>query len=154
MAPQVGDTAPDFTVRDQNHEEMTLSSFRGRKNVLVVFYPFAFSGLCTNELRKVRDDLPLFQNDDVQIVAVSSDPTYALKAWGEAEGYAFPLLSDFWPHGDVARGYGVFDDARGMAVRGTFLVDREGVVRFAEVNGPGEMRDQEEWKRALAEVST
>lgn len=153
MAVQVGDTAPDFTVRDQNHEEVTLSSFRGSRNVLVVFYPFAFSGLCTNELRMVRDDLPAFQNDDVQVVAVSTDPTYTLKAWQDAEGYQFPLLSDFWPHGDVAKEYGVFDDARGMAVRGTFLVDREGIVRFAQVNGPGEMRDQEEWKAALAQVS-
>lgn len=153
MPVQVGDTAPDFTVRDQNHQDVTLSSFRERKHVLLVFYPFAFSGLCTNELRMVRDDLPSFQNDDVQLLAVSTDPTYTLKAWAGAEGYQFPLLSDFWPHGDVAKEYGVFDDARGMAVRGTFLVDRQGIVRFAEVNGPGEVRDQVAWKAALAEVS-
>ncbi len=153
MAVQQGDTAPDFTVRDQNNEETSLSSFRGRKNVLLVFYPFAFSGLCTNELCMVRDDLPSFQNDDVQLLAISTDPTYTLKAWAGAEGYEFPLLSDFWPHGDVSKEYGVFDDTRGMAVRGTFLVDREGIVRFAEVNGPGEVRDQDGWKRALAEVS-
>jgi len=153
MAVQQGDTAPDFTVRDQNNEETSLSSFRGRKNVLLVFYPFAFSGLCTNELCMVRDDLPSFQNDDVQLLAVSTDPTYTLKAWAGTQGYQFPLLSDFWPHGDVSKEYGVFDDTRGMAVRGTFLVDREGIVRFAEVNGPGEVRDQDGWKRALAEVS-
>lgn len=153
MAVQVGDTAPDFTVRDQNQEEVALSSFRGTKSVLLVFYPFAFSGLCTSELCMVRDDLPSFQNDDVQLLAVSTDPTYTLKAWAGAEGYQFPLLSDFWPHGDVAKEYGVFDDARGMAVRGTFLVDREGIVRFAEVNGPGEVRDQSAWKSALAEAS-
>lgn len=153
MAVHVGDTAPDFTVRDQNHQDVTLSSFRGNKHVLLVFYPFAFSGVCTKELCTVRDDLPSFQNDDVQLLAVSTDPTYTLKAWAGAEGYQFPLLSDFWPHGDVAKDYGVFDDARGMAVRGTFLVDREGIVRFAEVNGPGEARDQAGWKSALAEVS-
>jgi len=153
MAVQVGDTAPDFTVRDQNHEDVTLSSFRSRKNVLLVFYPFAFSRGCTKELCMVRDDLPSFQNEDVQLLAVSTDPTYTLKAWAAAEGYQFPLLSDFWPHGDVAKEYGVFHEKRGMAVRGTFLIDREGIVRFAEVNGSGEMRDQVAWKAALAEVT-
>lgn len=153
MAVQVGDTAPDFTVKDQNNQQVTLSSFRGNKHVLLVFYPFAFSRVCTSELCMVRDDLPSFQNDDVQLLAVSTDPTYTLKAWAGSEGYQFPLLSDFWPHGDVAKEYGVFDESRGMAVRGTFLVDRDGVVRFAEVNRPGEARDQNAWKSALAEVS-
>ncbi len=153
MSVQVGDAAPDFTVRNQDHEDVVLSSFRSRKNVLLVFYPFAFSGICTNELRLVRDDLPSFQNDDVQLLAVSTDPTYTLKAWAGVEGYQFPLLSDFWPHGDVAALYGVFDEKRGMAVRGTFLIDREGIVRFAEVVAAGQMRDQEAWKSALAAVT-
>lgn len=153
MTVQVGDSAPDFTVRDQNNEEVALSSFRGRKNVLLVFYPFAFSSLCTNELTLVREDLPSFQNDDVQLLAISTDPTYTLKAWAGAEGYEFPLLSDFWPHGEVSKLYGVFNDTRGMAVRGTFLIDREGIVRFAEINGSGEARDQGAWKAALAEIS-
>ncbi|CAN5269442.1 peroxiredoxin [soil metagenome] len=152
MTVQVGDSAPDFTVRDQNNEEVALSSFRGRKNVLLVFYPFAFSSLCTNELTLVREDLPSFQNDDVQLLAISTDPTYTLKAWAGAEGYEFPLLSDFWPHGDVAAMYGVFNSKRGTALRGTFLVDRDGMVRFAEINGPGEMRDQDVWRSALAQV--
>ncbi|MBA2415573.1 MAG: peroxiredoxin [Geodermatophilaceae bacterium] len=153
MTVHVGDTAPDFTVRNQNHEDVTLSSFRGRKLVLLVFYPFAFSRLCTSELCMVRDDLPSFQNEAVQMLAVSTDPTYTLKAWAGAEGYTFPLLSDFWPHGEVAKLYGVFNDTRGMAVRGTFLIDREGIVRFAEINGSGEARDQGAWKAALAEIS-
>ena len=152
MAPQVGTTAPDFTLKDQNKQEVMLSSFRGDRNVLVVFYPFAFSGICTGELRAVRDDLPSFQNDDVQILAVSVDHTFTLKAWADAEGYQFPLLADFWPHGEVARAYGVFNDAAGFSVRGTFLVDRTGTVQFAEVNGPGEARDQGAWKKALAAV--
>ncbi|MBO0874656.1 MAG: peroxiredoxin [Pseudonocardia sp.] len=152
MAPQVGSEAPDFTLRNQNNEEVTLSSFRGKQNVLVVFYPFAFSGICTGELCAVRDDLAAFQNEDVQILAVSVDHPYALKAWSQAENYDFPLLSDFWPHGAVAKEYGVFEDSRGMAVRGTFLVDKSGAVRFAEVNAPGEARDQSAWKKALAAV--
>jgi len=152
VAPEVGTEAPDFTLKDQNNQEVTLSSFRGERAVLVVFYPFAFSGICTGELCAVRDDLSSFQNDDVQILAVSVDHAFALKAWSIAEGYEFPLLADFWPHGEVAQAYGVFNDGAGFAVRGTFLVDKTGVVRFAEVNGPGEARDQEAWKKALAAV--
>ncbi|MFR9804434.1 peroxiredoxin [Pseudonocardia sp. RS010] len=150
MAPEVGTKAPDFTLKDQDKQEVSLSSFQGDKAVLVVFYPFAFSGICTGELCTVRDDLSSFQNDDVQILAVSTDPTFSLKAWATAENYTFPLLSDFWPHGEVAKAYGVFNEGAGMAVRGTFLVDTDGVVRFAEVNQPGEARDQEGWKKALA----
>jgi peroxiredoxin len=153
MAPEAGTEAPDFTLKDQNNQDVTLSSFRGERNVLLVFYPFAFSGICTGELCAVRDDIGSFQNDDVQVLAVSVDHVFALKAWANAEGYTFPLLSDFWPHGAVAKSYGVFQEDRGMAVRGTFLIDKSGVVRFAEVNQPGEARDQEAWKKALAAVA-
>src|SRR5437867_4324079 len=142
MAVEVGTQAPDFTTRNADGEEVTLSSYRGEKAVLLVFYPFAFSRICTGELCQVRDDLPRFQNDDVQVLAISTDPTFTLKAFAYAEGYQFPLLSDFWPHGAIAQRYGVFNDKAGMAVRGTFLIDKQGVVRFAEVNAPGEARDQ------------
>ena len=153
MAPEVGSEAPDFTVRDQNNQEVTLSSFRGRQAVLLVFYPFAFSGICKGELYAVRDDLADFQNDDVQILAISTDHPYALKAWSESQGFDFPLLSDFWPHGEVSQAYGVFVEARGMASRGTFLVDKEGTIRFAERNGPGEPRDQSGWRKAVAALA-
>jgi len=149
MAPQVGSEAPDFTLRNQNNEEVTLSAFRGKRKVLVVFYPFAFSGICTTELCSVRDDLSAFQNDDVQILAVSVDHPFTLKAWSDNQEYRFPLLSDFWPHGAVAESYGVFNSDAGMAIRGTFLVDKDGVVRFAEMNGPGEGRDADEWREAI-----
>ncbi len=152
MAPEVGTQAPDFTLKDQNNQEVALSSFRGERSVLVVFYPFAFSGICTGELCAVRDDLSSFQNDDVQILAVSVDHPFTLKAWADAQGYEFPLLADFWPHGAVAQDYGVFNDAAGFALRGTFLVDRSGRVQFAEVNGPGQPRDQDAWKKALAAI--
>jgi peroxiredoxin (alkyl hydroperoxide reductase subunit C) len=152
MAPEVGTEAPDFTLKDQNNQEVTLSSFRGERNVLVVFYPFAFSGICTGELCAVRDDLSTFQNEDVQILAVSVDHPFTLKAWSDAQGYEFPLLADFWPHGKVAQDYGVFNAEKGFALRGTFLVDKTGVVRFAEVNAPGEARDQDAWRKALATV--
>ena len=153
MAPQVGTEAPDFTVKDQNNQDVTLSSFRGERNVLVVFYPFAFSGICTGELCAVRDELADFQNDDVQILAVSVDHPFALKAWSQAQGFDFPLLSDFWPHGEVAKAYGVFNEKAGMALRGTFLVDAEGNIAFAEVNSPGDVREQSGWKDAVDKLA-
>jgi mycoredoxin-dependent peroxiredoxin len=148
MPVQVGDQAPDFTLKDQNNQEWTLSALQAKRHVLVVFYPFAFSGICTGELDQLRDELGEWAG--VQVLAVSVDPVYALKAWSEQRGYDFPLLSDFWPHGKVAQGYGVFNDKSGMANRGTFLVDTDGVIRFAEMKGPGEPRDQIIWKQALA----
>ena len=153
MSPEVGTEAPDFTLKNQDREDVALSSFRGERSVLVVFYPFAFSGICTGELSAVRDDLGSFQNDDVQVLAVSCDHPFALKAWADAQGYRFPLLSDFWPHGKVAADYGVLNSGAGFAQRGTFLVDREGIVRFAEVNAIGEARDQDGWRRAVAALA-
>jgi peroxiredoxin len=145
----LGQEAPDFTLRDQNNEEFTLSALRGDKAVLVIFYPLAFTGICTGELCRVRDDLPSFQNDDVEVVTISVDSAYSHKVFSEKEGYEFPLLSDFWPHGGVAQAYGVFNDKTGFANRGTFLVDKTGIVRFAEMNGPGEGRDPGAWQDAI-----
>lgn len=153
MAIEVGSEAPDFTLNDYNREKVTLSSFRGNKNVLLVFYPFAFSGVCTGEFCQIRDELADYQNDKVQVIGVSVDNVHALKAWAKQEGYEFPLLSDFWPHGEVAKTYGVFNEAAGMSNRGTFLIDKNGVVQFAEMNQPGEARDQDVWKKAIATLS-
>ncbi|NUT99695.1 MAG: peroxiredoxin [Saccharothrix sp.] len=152
MSVEVGSQAPDFTLNDYNKQPVTLSSFRGERNVLLVFYPFAFSGICTGELCQVRDELATYESENVQVVGVSVDTPFSLKAWAEQQGYTFPLLSDFWPHGAVASEYGVFNEAAGLANRGTFLIDTEGVVRYAEVNAPGEARDQEAWKKAVAEL--
>jgi peroxiredoxin (alkyl hydroperoxide reductase subunit C) len=153
MAVEVGSKAPDFTLSDYNREKVSLASFQGKKNVLLVFYPFAFSGICTGELCQVRDEIAEYQNDTVQVLGVSVDTAFSLKAWAEQEGYTFPLLSDFWPHGEVAKAYGVFNEGGGLANRGTFLIDTEGVVRFAEVNQPGEARDQGAWKKAIAALT-
>lgn len=150
MAVEVGQEAPDFTLRDQNREEVTLSSYRGRKSVLLVFFPFAFSGICTNELCQVRDELPRFEDEDVQVIGISVDHPFALKSWAAQEGYLFPLLSDFWPHGEVARLYGVFDSERGFAIRGTFIIDKDGVVRWKVVNPTPQARDLTEYSKALA----
>lgn len=148
MPLEIGDQAPDFTLKDQNNQEWTLSAFRANRNVLVVFYPYAFSGICAGELDQLRDELAEWAS--VQVLAVSVDSVYTLRAWSDQRGYDFPLLSDFWPHGKVAQHYGVFNDKAGMANRGTFLVDTGCVIRFAEMKGPGEPRDQTVWKQALA----
>ncbi|HEY3471472.1 MAG TPA: peroxiredoxin [Amycolatopsis sp.] len=153
MAVEVGSEAPDFTLNDYNKQPVQLSSFRGDKPVLLVFYPFAFSGICTGELCQLRDEFADYDGKGVQVLGVSVDTPFSLKAWAEKEGYQFPLLSDFWPHGEVARAYGVFNEQAGLAVRGTFLIDTSGVVRFAEVNAPGEARDQQGWKKAVAELA-
>ena len=152
MSISVGDTAPDFSLPDQDKQVVSLADLRGTP-VLVVFYPFAFSGLCTGELCQLRDELAVYADAGVQVVAVSTDPVFSLNAFREKEGFDFPLLSDFWPHGAVAKAYGVFNDAHGMAVRGTFLIDKAGIVRFAEVNGPGQARDQGGWRTAVAALA-
>jgi peroxiredoxin (alkyl hydroperoxide reductase subunit C) len=148
MPLDVGDPAPDFTLKDQNNQEHTLSELTGHHNVLLVFFPLAFSRICTGELDQLRDHLAEFA--EVQVLTVSVDSVFTLRAWSDQRGYDFPLLSDFWPHGTVAQDYGVFNDKTGFANRGTFLVGMDGVIRFAEMNGPGQARDQTVWKQALA----
>jgi len=129
--------APDFALRDQNNQVVRLADFRGTRAVLLVFYPFAFTGTCQSELGSVRDGSDLLADAGVQVLTISVDTVYAHKVWAEREGYGFPLLSDFWPHGAVARDYGVLNEKTGAAVRGTFLVDADGMIRFAERLGPG-----------------
>ncbi|MGL5858045.1 MAG: peroxiredoxin [Angustibacter sp.] len=146
--PEVGAAAPDFTLKDQQGQDVTLSTLD--RAALLVFYPFAFSGICTGELCQIRDDLSAFENDAVRVMGISCDPMWSLRAWGEDQGYTFPLLSDFWPHGAVAQDYGVFNADAGFAVRGTFLVDAAGVLRWKVVNGPGEARDISAYREALA----
>jgi peroxiredoxin (alkyl hydroperoxide reductase subunit C) len=153
MPIEVGAEAPDFVLKNQNNQEVRLSDFRGSKNVLLVFYPLAFTGTCQGELCQLRDNLNDFVNDDVQVLTVSVDSIYSHKVWADQEGYEFPLLADFWPHGAVAQAYGVFNEERGFANRGTFLIDQSGIVRFAELNQPGEARDQNAWRKALADLT-
>ncbi|MDF5755427.1 peroxiredoxin [Spongiactinospora sp. TRM90649] len=151
MSVEVGSVAPDFELRDQHGTPVRLSGLRGTKIVLI-FYPLAFSGVCTSELRAIRDEfVPL--GDDTRVLTVTVDSIYALRAWGDREGYTFPLLSDFWPHGEVARGYGVFDEVKGLARRGTFVIDGAGVVRWKIENPVHEARDTAQYAAALAGIS-
>jgi peroxiredoxin (alkyl hydroperoxide reductase subunit C) len=152
-AVAVGDTAPDFTLPDQNNEEITLSSYRGSRAVLIVFYPLAFTGICTRELDAIRDDPATFRDGAVEVLTISVDSSYSNKIFSERENFEFHLLSDFWPHGAVAQQYGVFNETTGFANRGTFLVDVDGIVRFAELNSPGQGRDPQRWRDAIDELT-
>jgi peroxiredoxin len=147
--PAVGQAAPDFELTNQFGEPVRLSSFRGQ-NVVLVFYPFAFSGICTGELCELRDNLAVFEAANATVLAISVDSKFSLRAYAEQEGYGFDLLADFWPHGAVASRYGVFDEGSGMARRGTFIIDAAGTVRYVVVNPRGQARDLSAYRDALA----
>jgi mycoredoxin-dependent peroxiredoxin len=150
MAVDVGDEAPDFELRDQHGRPVRLSSFRGDKVVVVMFYPFAFSRVCTAELGEIRDTLGQWQSDDVQLLAISCDTMFSLRSFAELDGLAFPLLSDFWPHGAVASSYGILNEQTGAADRSTFIVDTGGMVRWTVHNAMPQARDLAEQLDVLA----
>jgi mycoredoxin-dependent peroxiredoxin len=148
----VGDTAPDFTLKDQHGNDVTLSSLRGQP-VVIVFYPFTFTGVCEGELCEIRDDPGAFQRAGAQVLAISCDTRHAQRIWAEQNGFTFPVLSDFWPHGEVARAYGVFNEALGCANRATFVLDKDGVVS-STFSSPdlGTPRAKAEYEAALDRV--
>ena len=129
MTLSVGDAAPEFSLPDQDKQVVSLAELRGTP-VLLVFYPFAFSGLCTGELCQLRDELAVYTDAGVQVLAVSTDPVFSLKAFREQEGFDFPLLSDFWPHGATAQAYGAFNEKAGMALRAHVPGRRRGQGRL------------------------
>ena len=149
MTLTIGQSAPDFELVNQHGEKISLSSFKGNKNVLLMFYPFSFSGNCTGELCAMRDDLSTFQNEDLQLIALSVDSMYVQRVFSEQEGYKFPILSDFWPRGEVAKAYGVFDESVGCALRGSFLIDKAGILRWEVKNGWA-VRHNDDYKAAIA----
>ena len=149
-----GVQAPDFSLRDQNNEVVTLSSFRGSKAVLLVFYPWAFTSICTGELGHIRDNIDAFANDAVQVLTVSIDSSFVHKIFAQRDDLNYPLLADFWPHGAVAQAYGVFNSDAGVSNRGTFLIDRDGVIRFSEANEIGMGRDPQRWLDEIAAVTS
>ncbi len=150
---EVGTEAPDFELQDQDRNLVRLSSFRGEKNVVIVFYPLAFTGVCQGELCAIRDEIVAFSGDDVQTLAISVDsgPTHA--KWAAEQGYTFPLLADFWPHGAVAKTYGVLNEDIGLALRGTFIVDKAGMIVYKVVHAIPDARDQAEYKKVLASLA-
>ena len=153
MSVEVGEQAPDFELKDQHGTPVRLSSFQGTKNVVLVFYPLAFSGVCSGELSALRDDFPQITREDVELLTVSVDSTFVLRTWADRDNFGFSLLSDFWPHGGVAKIYGVFDEDKGVATRGTFIIDKAGVIRWKVVNPIPQARDIAEYKKVLADLS-
>ena len=153
MAVGVGEQAPDFELKDQHGTPVRLSGFRGEKNVVLVFYPLAFSGVCTGELCALRDDFPEVNRDDVELLAVSVDSAHVIRTWADQQHFGFTLLADFWPHGGGAKLYGVCDENVGFARRGTFIIDKTGVVRWSVVNPIPQARDIAEYQKVLADLA-
>jgi mycoredoxin-dependent peroxiredoxin len=149
MSVEVGSPAPDFTLRNENGEEVTLSSLRGQ-NVVLVFYPFAFSSMCTKELHDVTGLQQKFGDAHAEVFGVSVDSPFTLKAFKKHENLTPHLLSDFEPKGAVAQQYGAYLDGLGFATRATFVIDKDGNIAWKQVNSPGEARDQEQAVEALA----
>lgn len=154
MAVEVGQPAPDFTLKDQAGSDVSLSDYRGKQPVVLVFYPFTFTGVCQGELCEIRDDPSSFQDASAAVLALSCDTRHAQAQWSEQQGFTFPVLSDFWPHGAVAKAYGVFNDQLGCANRASFVIDRDGIVvaAFASAN-LATPRARAEYEKALTQVS-
>jgi peroxiredoxin len=153
MSLLIGDLAPDFTLPNQFGEDVTLSQFRGAKPVVLVFYPLSFSGICTGELCEIRDNFARFESNEVELLAISVDSKYVQKVFAEHEGYKFSVLADFWPHGQVAKDYGVFLEEHGISNRATFVIDKDGVLVSKFVTAPGQARSLDEYDRALATLN-
>jgi peroxiredoxin len=150
MPVETGQEAPDFTLPNHHGEPITLSSLRGKKNAVLIFYPWAFTGTCTGELCEIRDRITSFDNEETATFAISCDTKFSLRIFAEREGYAFDLLSDHWPHGEVARAYGVFNEKAGAANRGTFVIDKAGTVRYSVIKTISDVRDPAEYEKVLA----
>jgi peroxiredoxin len=152
MAVEIGQQAPDFELKNTDGEVVTLSSFRGTP-VFLVFYPFTFTAICEGELCKLRDDFSQFESAGVQVLAVSCDSKNSQKVWAEQQGFTFPVLSDFWPHGAAAKAYGVFNETTGSAMRASFLIGADGaVVDTFATDSLGTAREHERYAKALAQL--
>ena len=150
MSPIIVDAAPDFTLVNQFGAEVSLSDFRGKKNVVLVFYPLSFSGICTGELCELRDNFAQFDSADVELLAISVDSKFVQKQFAESEGYKFNVLADFWPHGSVAKTYGVFIEEAGISNRATFVINKDGELVAKFITAPGQARSLDEYSKALA----
>ena len=153
MTLEIGQTAPEFTLKDQAGNDVSLSDYRGKRSVVLVFYPFTFTGVCEGELCRLRDDFSEFEHAGVQVLAISCDSRHAQRVWAEQQGYNFPVLSDFWPHGATARAYGVFNEDLGCAIRATFVIGTDGViVDEFRTDSLGEARAATRYTEALAKL--
>jgi len=152
MAIETGREAPDVTVRNEEGEPLRLADFRGDRAVLLVFHPFSFTDICESEMSELADDLPRYRGADVELISLSCDAPFVRAAWKRELGHPFTYASDFWPHGDAARAFGIFDETLGCARRATFLIDRDGMVRHAVDNPIAERREQQSYHDAVARL--
>jgi peroxiredoxin (alkyl hydroperoxide reductase subunit C) len=153
VTAEIGQEAPDFTLKSHTGEEVTLSQFRGKKAVVLVFHPFAFTGICEGELCAIRDDYTAFESAGAQVLSISTDPSPSQKMWADQQGWTFPSLSDFWPHGEVAKAYGAFNEEKGCAMRVTVVIDKDGkIVDKFESGGITEARTSERYEEAMAKL--
>lgn len=134
MKIETGSEAPEFDLEVDKSQRVRLADFRGRRNVLLVFHPFAFTPVCEEEALDLQENLPAFESADTEVILVSCDSVPARRAWKEKLGLSYTLASDFWPHGAAAKAYDVFDENRGAPVRGTFLIDKDGVIVWTLVH--------------------
>lgn len=143
MAIETGDRAPEFDLEEASGlPRVRLANYLGRSNVLLVFHPFAFTQVCTEEALDLQENLPSFRNANTEIVFVSCDASAARQAWKRDLGAEYTFASDFWSHGETAKRYGVFNEANGAPVRGTFLIDRDGVVIWSLVRSADTRRTE------------
>jgi peroxiredoxin len=150
--PEIGEAAPEFSLRDHHGQEQALAARRGSRHVLLVFYPFAFTGVCTGEMHALSEHAGSWAGLDVDVLAVSCDSVPALRAFAEREELDLPLLSDFWPHGAVSTAYEAFDDKLGAAGRATYLIDRDGIVRWTVRTAIPDARAIDDYLKAIAEL--
>ena len=152
MTLEIGTPAPDFTLKDQHGQDVSLTDFQGEKNVVIVFYPFAFSRVCTGELCELRDNITDFSDDHTALLGVSCDHMFSQRAFAEHDGITFPLLSDFWPHGAVSKAFGIFNEKAGCSGRATFIVDRDGALRWQVENEIPQARNIDDYRKILADL--
>lgn len=158
MALSVGEKAPDFTLYNSEKTKVNLSDFAGSKNVLLLFFPMAFTGVCTKELCQVRDDINKYQNDSTEVLGISVDSVFTLDKFKTEQQYNYSLLSDF--NKEVSNAYASIHesftdmDMKGVSKRSAFVIDRNGILQYVEVlDNPGAMPDFEAIDRKLAEIS-
>lgn len=152
MSVTVGQEAPDFELMNTEGGKTKLSAFRGQKNVLLLFFPFAFSRKCSGEFCQLRDDnADLASTDDLEVIGISVDSPWALTAWKKAENYPNSFVSDFWPYAAIGGQYGTLNE-HGLMQRHSFLIDKDGIVRYTEANSSADPRDQGAWRKALADL--
>lgn len=149
---KVGEKAPDFTLMDQSRNPVTLSSYRGKRNVVLVFYPLSFTSVCSVQMPAYSTERRRFEDYDAEVLGISIDSTAVHKAFAESVGVEYPLLADFYPHGEIAKAYGVFR-AEGFSERATFVIDKQGIVRYAEIHEMGRVPDRTKALEVLSGLS-